>query len=167
MEQHTSSVAICGKISLLVRKIVSIPVHDVLKLDNYVLCSCLCPTFLYVLGCCLSPEFMSLCQVVASILRCYLCPGFYLCPEFMALCQVVACILRCYPCPGFCVQNLWHCARLLSVSCVVTHVLDFCVCPEFMALCQVVASILRCYPSSGFFACVVDYLSCVVHGLSR
>jgi hypothetical protein len=38
-----------------------------------------------------------------------------MCPECMALCQVVACVL-----------NLWHCARLLSLSCVVIHALDFC-----------------------------------------
>jgi len=39
MEQHATSVASCGKISLTVRQIVRIPVHDVLKVDNSVLCS--------------------------------------------------------------------------------------------------------------------------------
>ena len=147
MEQHASSVASCGKISLTVRQIVSILVHDVLKVDNSALCSWLCPVLLCVLGCCLCPEFMALCQVVASILRCYpssvflrvswiygTVPG---CCLYSALLPVL-CIFAC-------VLNLWHCVRLLPLSCVVSQALYFCMCPEFMALCQVDASILRCY----------------------
>jgi len=97
MEWHASSVAICGKISLPVRQIVSIPVHDVLNL--IILFSAPACALL----CCVS-------WVVASVLNLWhyaiLLPlscvvthalHFCVCPEFMALCQVVASILRCYP----------------------------------------------------------------------